>query len=623
MFGFYRVCCAVPQLKIADVKYNAAEINSLYCEACEKGASAVVFPELSLTSASCGDIFRQNELLDEVCICTQMLAESSNETILIFGAPFVCGNSLYDCAVVAQNGRILGVVPAVNPSNRSVFASGYNADSSLVMDGRNVPFSAKMIFGDGKFTFGVTVGEDLRHLIPNASHLAAAGAGILFNISRFAETANSWEKCKKAICEFSARSLSAYVYSSAGCGESVTDEFCAGHCCIAESGEILKDNMAFQREGQLLFDEVDIEKIQNLRLRNTQDKYSYVDIQHVDCDEVRSCEELRDRYVEPLVFVPDDAAELDNIIAVQAHALADRIERIGAKTMVLGVSGGLDSTLALLICHKVCSLLGRPATDIIAFTLPGFGTTGRTYNNAVELIKGLGATFKEVNIKDAALQHFKDIGHDVNDIDVTYENTQARERTQILMDYANKSGGIVVGTGDLSELALGWCTYNGDHMSMYGVNCTVPKTLMRPLILRCGEWLPDNVCNILQDIADTPVSPELLPPSSSGDMVQKTEDILGPYELHDFFLYHFVQYGASPKKLVFLAEQAFEGIYSSSEIQRTLQMFIRRFFTQQFKRNAVPDGVKVIDISLSPRGAWNMASEVQFDAFAIRTEDKK
>ena len=289
--------------------------------------------------------------------------------------------------------------------------------------------------------------------------------------------------------------------------------------------------------------------------------------------------------------------------------------------MVLGISGGLDSTLALLVCHNVCKKLNRPFSDIIAFTLPGFGTTGRTYNNAVALAQELGVTLKEVNIKEAALQHFKDIGHDVNDIDVTYENTQARERTQILMDYANKSGGIVIGTGDLSELALGWCTYNGDHMSMYGLNSSIPKTQIRPLISYYAENCSDKIKEILQDIIDTPVSPELLPPSKSGEIAQKTEDILGPYELHDFFLYHFIRYGASADKLYFMAQRAFADIYSNNDIRKTLNMFIKRFFTQQFKRNAVPDGVQANDISLSPRGAWQMPSEVSFSAFALK-EDK-
>ncbi len=621
MYGFYRVCSAVPQLRIADAEYNAAEIRSLYLEASENGAAAVIFPELSLSAATCGDIFYQNRLLECVQQQIRMLAGYTGDTVLIFGAPVAFNNSLYNCAVVAQNGFILGIVPKKTYGNDCFFADGNGVSGEIFIDGEEVMIDADMIFSDGKISFGVTVGEDLKNNVPQASFLSDGGAEIIFAMSAFAEVPGAWSKYKKAVEDFSARSCSAYIYASSGSGESVSDVVCAGHACIAENGEILSENRAFERDGSLIFDEIDVEKLQNLKLQKKKQPFFDEKILCVECDEIMEVDELRFRYIEPLVFVPEDVEELDEVIAIQTYALSDRIEKINAKTMVLGVSGGLDSTLALLICHNVCKKLNRPFSDIVAFTLPGFGTTGRTYSNAVALAKELGATLKEVNIKDAALQHFKDIGHDVNDIDVTYENTQARERTQILMDYANKSGGIVIGTGDLSELALGWCTYNGDHMSMYGVNCSVPKTQIRPLILRYGESCSDNIREVLQDIADTPVSPELLPPSDSGDIVQKTEDILGPYELHDFFLFHFVQFGASPDKLLFMAERAFKGVYKRAEIVRTLKMFMRRFFTQQFKRNAVPDGVMANCISLSPRGAWRMPSEASFASFEI-TEDK-
>lgn len=622
MFGFYRICCAVPQLRIADVQFNAAEIESLYLEAAENGAAAVLFPELSLTGASCGNIFYQKTLLDNVRLEMVRLAELATESLLIFGAPLVCGNALWNCAVVAQCGRILGIVPKKRIGNDPVFADGAQLDDEIILNGDAVDIKTDMLFSDGNFSFGVTLGEDLNSALPHAAQLNACGADVIFNLSSCKETSNNWQKRLNSMETFSSNVSCAYIYASSGAGESVTDCVYAGHACIVENGDLLTESRPFARSSQLIYDEIDIEKIQALKLQRAVAQNFVNDMPLVECYEIKTADKLEYRYIEPLVFIPEDAQELDNIIKIQTYALADRISRIKAKTMVLGISGGLDSTLALLICHNVCKELGLPFTDIVAFTLPGFGTTGRTYNNAVSLAQELGVTLKEVNIKDAALQHFKDIGHDVNDIDVTYENTQARERTQILMDYANKSGGIVIGTGDLSELALGWCTYNGDHMSMYGLNSSVPKTQIRPLISCYAENCSDRIREILQDIIDTPVSPELLPPSKNGEIAQKTEDIIGPYELHDFFLYHFIQYGTAPAKLIFMAERAFAGIYEKDDIVRTLKIFIRRFFTQQFKRNAVPDGVQTGVVSLSPRGNWNMPSEADCRAFLAETESE-
>ena len=622
MFGFYRVCCAVPQLRIADVKYNAAEIESFYIEAVAAGAAVVVFPELSLTSASCGDIFLQHDLLESVRFEAQKLIESSCETVMIFGAPAIYNNSLYNCAFVAQNGRLLGIVPASSIEKNFVFADGRDIYGEILWNGAKVFFGKDTVFRDGKFSFGVVVGEDLSQMFPQSAFLNRDGACAIFNLSAARELPGVWDKRLNVIADFSERSSCAYIYASAGAGESVSDCVYAGHSAIVESGMILTENRPFAAQGNLIYDEIDIEKIRNLKLRKNCGADIAPKTEYIDCEELAEVDELKYRYIEPQVFIPENPQELEEILQIQTHALADRIKQINSKTMVLGISGGLDSTLALLVCHNVCKKLNRPFSDIIAFTLPGFGTTGRTYNNAVALAKELGVTLKEVNIKEAALQHFKDIGHDVNDIDVTYENTQARERTQILMDYANKSGGIVIGTGDLSELALGWCTYNGDHMSMYGLNSSVPKTQIRPLISHYAENCNEKIREILQDIIDTPVSPELLPPSVSGDIQQKTEDILGPYELHDFFLYHFIKYGTSAGKLQFMAERAFADIYTKEDIGKTLKMFIRRFFTQQFKRNAVPDGVQVNDISLSPRGAWSMPSEASCAMWLADLEDK-
>lgn len=621
MFGFYRVCCAVPQVRIADVKYNAAEIESLYLEAAENGAAAVVFPELSLTSASCGDIFFQHDLLENVRFEAQRLIESSNKTIMIFGAPMIYNNALYNCAMVAQNGKLLGIVPKCSSVKDTVFADGRDIFGKVLWNGTEVYFSENLVFGDGKFSFGVVVGEDLNKMFPQSACLNRDGAAVIFNISAAKELPGIWDKRLNSMIDFTEKSSCAYIYASAGAGESVTDCVFAGHCAVVENGVLLTENRPFEVQGNLIYDEIDIDRIRSLKLRKNFASDIDPMTEVVDCENITESDALKYRYIEPQVFIPENPQELEEILQIQTYALADRIKRINAKTMVLGISGGLDSTLALLVCHNVCKKLNRPFSDIIAFTLPGFGTTGRTYNNAVALAQELGVTLKEVNIKEAALQHFKDIGHDVNDIDVTYENTQARERTQILMDYANKSGGIVIGTGDLSELALGWCTYNGDHMSMYGLNSSIPKTQICPLISYYAENCSDKIKEILQDIIDTPVSPELLPPSKSGEIAQKTEDILGPYELHDFFLYHFIRYGASADKLYFMAQRAFADIYSNDDIRKTLNMFIKRFFTQQFKRNAVPDGVQANGISLSPRGAWQMPSEVSFSAFALK-EDK-
>ena len=622
MFGFYRICCAVPQIRIADVRYNAAEIESLYMEACENGAAAVVFPELSLTGATCGNVFYQKNLLDAALLETQRLAELANDTILIFGAPVICSGKLFNCAVAAQNGRILGIVPKKRIAADNIFADGTGIADEKIINGDCIDVCSDLIFSDGNFNFAVTIGEDLSAAVPQAAFAAVGGADVIFNLSSCKELPGSWQKRLDSMADFSAKTSTAYIYVSSGAGESVTDCVYGGHACMVENGEFLSENRPFSTVGQLLFDEIDIEKLQNLKLQKSAFELSAQNVQIIDCNEIKECDKLLCRYIEPQVFIPENPQELEEILQIQTYALADRISRINAESMVLGISGGLDSTLALLICHNVCKKLNRPFTDIIAFTLPGFGTTGRTYNNAVALAKELGVTLKEVNIKEAALQHFKDIGHNADDIDVTYENTQARERTQILMDYANKSGGIVIGTGDLSELALGWCTYNGDHMSMYGLNSSIPKTQIRPLISYYAENCNEKIGDILQDIIDTPVSPELLPPSKSGEIVQKTEDILGPYELHDFFLYHFIKFGTSVEKLQFMAERAFDGVYSQEDIAKTLKMFVKRFFTQQFKRNAVPDGVQANDISLSPRTSWMMPSEVNFAAFMPETEEK-
>jgi NAD+ synthase (glutamine-hydrolysing) len=484
-----------------------------------------------------------------------------------------------------------------------------------------VPFGVDLLFENrqnSELCFGVEICEDLWVPIPPSSYQCMNGATLVFNPSASNELIGKHEYRKELVRQQSARCISGYVYTSSNTNESTTDVVFGGHAMIAEYGSIFSESERFLDEDQLIYSEIDIQKLINDRRKNTsfmegvlEKKYRRVIFEQKEDEVVELA-----RKVNAHPFVPSDAGNRDarckEIFSIQTSALAKRIRHTGLKYSVIGISGGLDSTLALLVIAKTYELLGIPADNIIAVTMPGFGTTNTTYTNAMELMKAMKVSIKEINIKDACIQHFKDIGHDVNVHDITYENVQARERTQILMDLANKLGGLVIGTGDLSELALGWCTYNGDHMSMYSVNCSIPKTLVRFLIKWVAENMVDNkVKDILDRILDTPISPELLPPTAEGEINQKTEDIVGPYELHDFFLYHMIRYGATPKKIEFLAQKAFDGKYPVEEINKWLKIFVKRFFTQQFKRSCLPDGPKVGTISLSPRGDWRMPSDAE------------
>ncbi|MGI6776923.1 MAG: NAD(+) synthase [Acetivibrionales bacterium] len=631
-YGFVRVAAAVPRLRVADCKYNAQNIIDLINKAEEHSVQFVVFPELSITSYTCGDLFHQKALLDSARQYLGVVLKETRGTQVVaaVGIPLVSDNQLFNCAVIIQSGRILGAVPKTfipgygEFYEERWFAPGTMAQNDTIsLCGQQVPFGTDLLFEaeeNNHVCFGVELCEDLWAPIPPSSYQAMAGAVLLFNLSASNEIIAKYEYRKQLVQQQSARCVSGYVYSSCGVDESTTDLVFGGHCLIAENGLILKESERFGRIGQLIFSEVDIDRLVNDRIKNT----SFMEASAID-EFRRSRYNLKridlpalSRPINIYPFVPSDVKSRDercrNIFSIQTAGLAKRLEHTGTERAVIGVSGGLDSTLALLVTAKTFDLLSMPRENILAITMPGFGTTDETYNNAQKLMKSMNVTVKEINIKEACLWHFEDIGHNPDIHDVTYENVQARERMQILMDLANKIGGIVIGTGDLSELALGWSTYNGDHMSMYAVNCGVPKTLVRYLV----GWVADNVMHndtrdVLHRIINTPISPELLPPGANGEINQKTEDIIGPYELHDFFLYHMVRYGAPPDKMLFLAKQAFDGKYSKNEIKRWLILFIKRFFRQQFKRSCLPDGPKVGTISLSPRGDWRMPSDAEPD----------
>ncbi|WP_010251817.1 NAD(+) synthase [Acetivibrio cellulolyticus] len=629
-YGFVRVGAAVPKLKVANCEYNAAQIVELIKKADKEYVKFLVFPELCITAYSCGDLFHQDALLKEASKQLENILENTKNTdlVAIIGIPLSLNNQLFNCAVVIQSGKILGAVPKTFIPNYSEFyeerwfATGNKALSDTInICGHNVPFGVDILFENREnsdLCFGIEICEDLWVPIPPSSYQCMYGSTLVFNTSASNELIGKYEYRRELVRQQSARCIAGYVYTSSNTNESTTDVVFGGHALISEYGSILSESQRFVDDEQLIYSEIDIQKLINDRRKNTSFMEGVVEKKYrrILFEQSESQSLALVRHVPPHPFVPSDTGNRDvrckEIFSIQTSALAKRIKHTGLKHAVIGISGGLDSTLALLVTAKTYELLGIPADNIIAITMPGFGTTNATYTNAMELMKAMNVNIREININDACLQHFKDIGHDANIHDVTYENVQARERTQILMDLANKLGGLVIGTGDLSELALGWCTYNGDHMSMYSVNCSIPKTLVKFLVKWVAENMVDkNVKEILDRILDTPISPELLPPSAEGEINQKTEDIVGPYELHDFFLYHMIRYGASPKKIVYLAEKAFDSKYSNEEIKHWLKIFIKRFFIQQFKRSCLPDGPKVGTISLSPRGDWRMPSDAE------------
>lgn len=630
--GFIKVAAAIPSVKVADCSYNVQQIESLIAMAEGKGVEVIVFPELCITGYTCQDLFKQTLLLEQAETSVLMLLDFTRklDIISIVGVPVVVGDLLLNCAAVIQKGDLLGLVPKTYLPNYSEFYEKRWFASSQDLQPSEIRFAGNKIVVTPQPTlfrtcdgamFGVEICEDVWAPVPPSCNLALSGADIIFNLSASDELIGKHDYLKGLLAQQSARMISGYVYSGCGFGESTQDVVYGGNAIAYENGQILAESERFAFDSQLIITQIDVEKIRNERRTNS----TYINAQRghdssiVNAHTVmpRDFELIRD--VDPHPFIPktdDMEKSCDEIFSIQVAGLAKRLVHTGCKTVVVGISGGLDSTLALLVCVRTFDKLQLSRKGIVGVTMPGFGTTDRTYNNAVNLMKSLGITSREISIADAVKQHFNDIGHDINVHDVTYENSQARERTQILMDLSNQLGALVIGTGDLSELALGWATYNGDHMSMYGVNAGVPKTLIKYLVkfVAMSED-SDETRSILLDIIDTPISPELIPADEAGNITQKTEDLVGPYELHDFFLYHIIRFGYRPSKIFMLARKAFDGsnpeapFYDDETIKKWLTIFLRRFFNQQFKRSCLPDGPKVGSVSLSPRGDWRMPSD--------------
>ena len=625
-YGFVKVAAAVPQVAVADCARNAERIVALAQQAARRGVELVAFPELAVTGYTCADLFLQPALLDAA---DEALGEIMRQTrklplALIVGLPLRHEDRLYNCAAVVAQGRLLGVVPKSYIPNYAEFyearwfASGAGIEEErITAAGQEADFGTELTFAVNGAEFGIEICEDLWVASPPSSRLALNGAKLIFNLSASPEGVGKHAYLRELVAQQSARTHTAYVYCSAGFGESSTDLVFAGNGLIAENGTMLAQAARFSLDEQLTVADVDIERLEFERRRNTsfrmREEAGESTVIEMELPDALKASAL-DRRVDPMPFVPADEAHrserCEEIFQIQSHGLARRLAHTGCRCAVVGISGGLDSTLALLVTVRTFDKLGLDRRGILGITMPGFGTTDRTYRNALKLMEGLGVTVREIPIRDACLQHFRDIGLPESDRSAAYENAQARERTQILMDVANMEGGLVIGTGDLSELALGWATYNGDQMSMYGVNASVPKTLVRHLVRWAADTERDAATRAtLLDIIDTPVSPELLPADREGNIAQKTEDLVGPYELHDFFLYNFVRAGFRPAKIAFLAEQAFAGSYDRETIVKWLRVFFRRFFAQQFKRSAMPDGPKVGSVSLSPRGDWRMPSD--------------
>ena len=631
-YGFINVAAAIPSVKVANCKYNIEQIKSLTRKAEENNAEIVVFPELCITGYTCQDLFKQATLIAEAEKALADFCEFTKEldVISIVGMPVVAGNLLLNCAVVVQHGVILGIVPKTFLPNycefyeKRWFASSQDLmQTEICLSGQRASVSnkPKVFRTQTGAMFGIEICEDLWSPIPPSNDLALAGADLIFNLSASDELIGKHNYLKTLISQQSARTMTGYIYSGCGFGESTQDVVYGGNAFIYENGNLLEKSQRFMLEPQIVFSQIDVEKLRSERRVNS----TYLNAQRgydaeiIDATPVKERDITLTRPINPLPFIPQSSDMNDScseIFSIQVMGLAKRLTHIGCKNVVLGISGGLDSTLALLVCVKTFDKLKLPRKGIIGVTMPGFGTTKRTKTNAQKLMESLGITQKEIKISDAVRQHFSDIGHDINVHDVTYENSQARERTQILMDLSNKENGIVVGTGDLSELALGWATYNGDHMSMYGVNCSIPKTLIKHMVNHVAMNDVDGEAReTLLDIIDTPISPELIPADNEGNIAQKTEDLVGPYELHDFFLYNFLRFGFRPEKIFMLAKKAFNGdnkrvcAYDDATIKHWLREFLRRFFNQQFKRSCLPDGPKVGSVSLSPRGDWRMPTD--------------
>ena len=628
--GFARVGAVVPKLKVGDTEFNCNEIIKQIEIANNNNIQIAVFPELCVTGYTCQDLFEQDILLEYAEKALNKIINYTNnlDIICIIGMPIKAENQLFNTAVVIQKGRILGIVPKTFIPNYSEFyekrwfASSKNTNKKEIeILGQKVPFGIDLLFKDktnNEICFGIEICEDVWAVEPPSNKLALLGANIIFNLSASNEVIGKKEYRRELVKMQSAKTISGYVYCSSGVNESTSDVVFSGDSMIFENGSCLANNARFDFESNMIFTEIDTKRLSNDRRKNTSFMGNPVHLEYreIEINIPDNIENLTREYSKT-PFVPEDKKKIseicEEILNIQSYGLAKRLLHTNINKTVIGISGGLDSTLAFLVIIKAYEILNLPKENIIAITMPGFGTTSRTHNNSMKLINEYGATFREINITKSSLQHFEDIGHDKNIKDVTYENAQARERTKILMDIANKENGLVIGTGDLSELALGWCTYNGDHMSMYAVNASIPKTLVKYIIKWVAENSKQECKNIIDDILDTPISPELLPPDEKGNIEQKTEEQVGPYILHDFFLYHFLRYGAEPKKIYILACKTFKQDFKEEEIKHWLQVFIKRFFTQQFKRNCMPDGPKVGTVSLSPRGDLRMPSDVNYN----------
>lgn len=656
---------AIPTVHVADVEYNLRQHIDLVKKAYSEGVQLLVFPELSLTGYTCADLFHHEPLLIGAREGLKHLAEATRgiDMAVVAGCPLEYQNRLYNCAVLLGDGKIIGIVPKINlPNYNEFYEARWFASGSEVQPGArislgsladtafdNILFGTNLLFDFEGATLGIEICEDLWVPMAPSNRMAVAGANVIVNLSCSDEVLGKHAYLRRMVEAQSGRLVCAYVYASAGFGESSTDLVFAGKGLIAENGALLGESERFQMEAHLLVRDIDIQKLQTLRrvqstfaalpsaagtpgnnqawvygefrriYEPTQNGYYTIGLTSLPSPDYAN--DLR-RYVAPRPFVPstddDMQARCSEIFNIQVAGLVQRLNHIQAKTAVVGISGGLDSTLALLVTVRAFDKLGWDRKRIVGITMPGFGTSGRTYNNSIGLMRELGITVREISIKDSVNQHFADLGIDSSIHDVTYENCQARERTQILMDASNQTGGIVIGTGDLSELCLGWCTYNGDHMSMYGVNASIPKTLVKYMVRFVALTSETETKRILLDIVDTPISPELIPTDEHGDIAQKTEDLVGPYELHDFFLYHSFRFGATPRKIFMLAKHAFqdpeyasvrEGNYDDATIKKWMRTFFRRFFQQQFKRSCLPDGPKVGTVSISPRGDWRMPSD--------------
>ncbi len=633
-YGFIRVAAVTPRVYLADPARNAEEIVRLASEAASREASVIVFPELCVTGYTCADLFAQQTLLDAAERAVADIAAASEDmaSMLVVGVPLRHAGRLYNCAAVIRSGKILGIVPKTYLPNSAEFyemrwfETGAHVDAEILYAGQSCRLSVKQLFAIGKAVVGVEICQDLWVPVPPCTAAALAGANLIVNLSASNEALCKNDYRKLLVGSTSARLIAGYVYCSCGFGESTQDLVWAGSSMIYENGALLAENERFSIGSTAIYADIDVERLDGVRAKspNFRDAFGMVpaDYSRMDAGAAVATDFEREllKKVDAHPFVPSGpelSARCKEILSIQVLGLCTRLQKINCKSAVIGVSGGLDSTLALLVTVLAFDKLGLDRSRIIGVSMPGFGTTNRTRGNAEILMDRLEVSRREISIVAATAQHLEDIGHPIENTDVTYENAQARERTQILMDLAGQEGGIVIGTGDLSELALGWCTYNADHMSMYGVNASVPKTLVRTLVAYAAAEHFEDAQDVLSDIVDTPISPELLPAAADGSISQKTEDLVGPYELHDFFLYNVMRWGFSPEKVLFLACKAFEGLYDGGTICKWMRVFYRRFFSQQFKRSCLPDGPKVGSVSLSPRGDWRMPSDASSELWIM------